>query len=594
MASLSTPRVSFSDDPPKFDKAGSNTPSPSGDKKRPPPASTPGNVAMKVPRQAGVSPSMLQTPTSAATGSSGAGASATVPYSQRKNAQQVVVDLKATIAAPAADPVSGLGVSGSRCAITTVLTDATVAGAADVPVVGVANRYRHMFTTLEQRAAALEQGFQEMQTQLMHHANLPPHVVEARAPVGVPSQDTVVNVGRICCEASEGKINKMSVLLEGGRMEGGQRIKLQLDNLQSYALFPGQYVVVEGINSSGTRMVVKNLCEGVPRPLPRSAPSELIKFHANSQPLRIAAAAGPFCCSSDLDYEPLSDLLHNAKQLDVLVLCGPFVDVNHPKLSGGDVDIATEDGTETVDYDTFFNFKISGVLETLYEENPDTKLQVVLVPSLHDANHDYVFPQPPFADRVDGGQQSPFFPEEKLFTLDIPHTGGLGEEKRVHCVSNPALIKLNEVVVGVTSTDVLMTMGKAEIAQRPMSSNRLGRLAEHLLKQQSFAPLFPSNGGVAGEPVPIDMTKSDKLRMPVSPDVLLVPSRLATFARKLDNGTLVVNPGQLARGTGGGTFASLTINGLPKEALEQAVAKAPDTPIAHQVAERTDVQIRRI
>lgn len=91
-----------------------------------------------------------------------------------------------------------------------------------------------------------------------------------------------------------------------------------------------------------------------------------------------------------MDYEPLSDLLHNAKHNDVLVLCGPFVDVvcfsfsaafpyppppprpthprthvrttstqqNHPKLSGGDVDIETEDGVESVDYDTFFNFKV--------------------------------------------------------------------------------------------------------------------------------------------------------------------------------------------------------------------------------------------
>ena len=37
-------------------------------------------------------------------------------------------------------------------------------------------------------------------------------------------------------------------------MEGGQRVKLMLDSIQSYALFPGQYVVVEGINSSGTRV----------------------------------------------------------------------------------------------------------------------------------------------------------------------------------------------------------------------------------------------------------------------------------------------------------------------------------------------------
>ena len=112
----------------------------------------------------------------------------------------------------------------------------------------------------------------------------------------------------------------------------------------------------------------------------------------------------------------------------------------------------------------------------------------------------------------------------------------------MHCVSNPAMIKVNEVVVGVTSTDVLMQvrlqhntthhttphhttphhttphpppvqLGKAEIAQRPMSSNRLGRLAEHLLKQQSFHPLFPANGGVSGEPVPVDMSMSDKVKL---------------------------------------------------------------------------------
>ena len=60
-----------------------------------------------------------------------------------------------------------------------------------------------MFTTLQQRAGALEQGFQEMQTQLMNNAGLPPSVIEARVPVGVPSQDTVVCMGRICCEAAE-------------------------------------------------------------------------------------------------------------------------------------------------------------------------------------------------------------------------------------------------------------------------------------------------------------------------------------------------------------------------------------------------------
>lgn len=34
-------------------------------------------------------------------------------------------------------------------------------------------------------------------------------------PVGVPKQETVMVVGRVCCEAAEGRINKASVVLEG-------------------------------------------------------------------------------------------------------------------------------------------------------------------------------------------------------------------------------------------------------------------------------------------------------------------------------------------------------------------------------------------
>lgn len=33
-------------------------------------------------------------------------------------------------------------------------------------------------------------------------------------PVGVPRQEQVVAVGRVCCESAEGKINRASILLE--------------------------------------------------------------------------------------------------------------------------------------------------------------------------------------------------------------------------------------------------------------------------------------------------------------------------------------------------------------------------------------------
>jgi len=391
-------------------------------------------------------------------------------------------------------------------------------------------------------------------------------------------------------------------------MEGGQRVKLVLNEVPSYALFPGQFVVVEGINSSGGRMVVRNLCEGVPKPLPSTSPEQLrLTQHGPAEgpgqgpgcqggkPLRIMVASGPFCCSDNLDYEPLRDLLHQAAKLDpcdVLILTGPFVDANHPQVAKGSVEMTTEEGTlDAVDFDTLFNYKISGLIDSFFLANEDLNLQVVLVPSVNDAHHDHVYPQPPLGDAVEGGVNSPFFDGEKLFRLDIPNSKGGPLKRLVHCVGNPSMIQINEVVVGVTSTDVLMHLGKEEIAQRPPGSNRLERLVDHLLHQQSFYPLFPAPSGVQ-DAAPLDMRFNDKWRMPVSPDVLLVPSKLATFARRLTNGTLAVNPGQLAKGASGGTYAKLTVYPMPVEQLTQAAEAG--APIPHQVAERTSLQIKRI
>lgn len=45
-------------------------------------------------------------------------------------------------------------------------------------------------------------------------------------PVGVPRQEQVVAVGRVCCESAEGKINRASILLE---VNGGvDRLSLSL------------------------------------------------------------------------------------------------------------------------------------------------------------------------------------------------------------------------------------------------------------------------------------------------------------------------------------------------------------------------------
>jgi DNA polymerase alpha subunit B len=456
-----------------------------------------------------------------------------------------------------------------------------------------------------QRIAALDGAFTVMQDQLFHHAGLPDEVAALRAPVGIPSQDAVVCFGRICCEHAEGKINKTNVLLEGGPQEGGRRVKLILNELPSYALFPGQFVVVEGINSSGDRMVVKKLCEGVPRPLPSTTREDLLRMHygqvvgsQSGRPLRIMVASGPFCCTDNLDYEPLRDLLHTASKdpVDVLILTGPFVDVAHPSVAKNAVEMTSKDGSlETVDLWTLFKYKVSAMISAIYEAQPDLCLQIIIVPSLADAWHDFVFPQPPLRDCIRGGLNSPFFDDEKVFGLEIPFTprsspAAKPSTVKVHCVGNPSLITINEIVLGISSSDVMMNIGKEEIAQASASSNRLERLVDHLLQQQSMYPLYPATGP---DSPPVDLRFSDKLRLPVSPDVMIVPSRLATFGRRLANGTLAVNPGQLAKGASGGTYAVLTVHPMPRPALDPAQAPLTDKTV-HQIAERTSLQIKRI
>ena len=90
----------------------------------------------------------------------------------------------------------------------------------------VKERYRYMFTTLDERARAPEKHLMAMQDFMCSLANISP---EDLMPVGIPSQESVWVCGRICCDSNIGKINKESVLLEGSKMtSSGRRVHLDL------------------------------------------------------------------------------------------------------------------------------------------------------------------------------------------------------------------------------------------------------------------------------------------------------------------------------------------------------------------------------
>jgi hypothetical protein len=132
-------------------------------------------------------------------------------------------------------------------------------------------------------------------------------------------------------------------------------------------------------------MVVRRIIEGIPRPFLTSPAKKMLEFQHDSLyqgggALSLLVAAGPYTTTDSLEYEPLEDLLKvssttpdpllawealgvcvslrngaaprrnavpkplvspwnlpsskviAARQPDVAVLCGPFVDANHPQV----------------------------------------------------------------------------------------------------------------------------------------------------------------------------------------------------------------------------------------------------------------------
>jgi DNA polymerase alpha subunit B len=159
--------------------------------------------------------------------------------------------------------------------------------------------------------------------------------------VSVPSQTGVLTYGRIISDSMDGRLNAASVMLEGDdSLSHGYRVRLDLTEVESFALFPGQVCVIEGHNVTGQVLVVQKIYTNARLPAASSTTAEM----QQQRPLTIMYAAGPFhLCPpapaaptsiaeaaqpSTLDIVPLVDLIVHAKRCtpDVLILSGPFID----------------------------------------------------------------------------------------------------------------------------------------------------------------------------------------------------------------------------------------------------------------------------
>ncbi|KAH9999153.1 DNA polymerase subunit alpha B [Xylariaceae sp. FL0662B] len=412
------------------------------------------------------------------------------------------------------------------------------------------------------------------------------------------SQSTteVVAVGRIASDSSEGKLNAASLVMETSRRTGGgRRIPLSLEKLNSrYQFFPGQIVAFRGINSSGHEFVVHKVLELPLLPNAASTPATIETHRERLRggpdamdsddepaPLNIIFGAGPYSADDNLDFEPLHALCSQAADTyaDALVLTGPFIDVDHPLIATGDFDLPegamVEPDTPTMS--TVFKYMISPALHRLVAANPH--ITILLIPSVRDVIDKHVsWPQEPFP-RTDLGLQT----------------------TAVRIIGNPMTLAVNEMVLGISSQDILWDLRHEElIGERPVDPNVQSRISRYLIEQRHYFPIFPAvdrqklpkTGTADGLPTGA-MLDTSYLKLGeminVRPDVLIVPSALPPFARVVES-VLVINPGYLSKRRGPGTYARLTL--YPPKVTDQELSSGGMA--SHKVFERARVEITRI
>ncbi|XP_008324900.1 DNA polymerase alpha subunit B [Cynoglossus semilaevis] len=370
--------------------------------------------------------------------------------------------------------------------------------------------YKYMFQRLRDVRNVLTEKIEELGESLKSH-----FTIEEFSPVSLPAQDTITVLGQVCCD-SNGKLNAQSVLLEAGPEQGGQQVPVDLSELKEYSLFPGQVVVMDGMNTTGRKLVASKVLEGVP--LPFYTPE--IKMEIDEEPVNVLVACGPYTTSDTLAFDPLLDLIGviNRDQPDVCLLLGPFVDSKHEQIEKAQV-------TET------FEAIFSRCIESIVDGTKSVGCRLVFVPSQRDIHHHFIYPQPPFT-----------LPK---FSSD--------QAKRITLVPDPCTLLIDGVTLGLTSTDILFHMGAEEISCGT-ASDRFSRILKHILIQRSYYPLFPP-----AEEVNMDYEKFQQFgQMPLTPDILIIPSELRYFVKDVV-GCVCVNPGRLTKGHVGGTYGRLLI-----------------------------------
>lgn len=345
---------------------------------------------------------------------------------------------------------------------------------------------------------------------------------------GQSGQVEAVYAGTISTGSATGsKMDRKDIYL---RRPDLKPIKLDLTELQNLSLFRGQVVALTGTNPQDRRLITHNLYT-IALPEPRLFDNW--SSERRSRALSLMVAAGPYTCAEDLTYEPLFELLRQAKlrKPAVLILMGPFVDEKHPLIASGRAQQT---------FPALFGSVMEKIQEFCGTNIPNTKL--VIAPSLNDVSHRSVLPQTAFrrSAEPDGRSTDFHFRDE------------------VARVPNPCVLRVNDLDFGLTSVDVINALDQNSIVTGTNNADRYTAYVSFVLNQQSFFPIWPPP-----DDVHIDMNHAERgLTLPSLPDALLFASTHHPFIRTV-NGVLAINVGRLLNEGTSGCFADVQIAQSP-------------------------------
>lgn len=284
--------------------------------------------------------------------------------------------------------------------------------------------------------------------------------------------------------------------------------KLDFSRMKSWSVFPGEIVVLEGVNPRGKLFEVQNIHFERQIDLPR-APMKI------KSELNMVIASGPFTNKEDLAYEKLSDLLAYCSNNcpDVLILTGPFGSSSNPLF-------------ETI-AETFENYFEKLIMNIMSSVPPST--QVLVVSNYDDIMSMFVYPTFPYKIRS-------YFPNLRF-------------------LPDPCVVSINGLKVGITTADIIRDLSDAELSRDP-KGDKIKRAFGYIFHHKTFIPLCPPP-----EHVPLDLDLLQAFgKLSRVPNMMVCPGDLKCYIRDC-HGCVCINPGRLSdQDSGEGSFARVVVH----------------------------------